>query len=103
MWLKESNLLYSDVKINHELLNNLEESQILPFHIEHIISNDAVDIFLASCYKSYNDVDQLKQDSQKLRSLQSPPNSILWTSAKSIHILVGESTGVQSTQAHIWK
>ena len=57
MWLKENNPLYSDVQINHELLNGLEESQILPFHIEHIIPNDAVDVLTSR----YDDIDQLEQ------------------------------------------
>ena len=59
LWLKENNPLYSDVEINHELLNNLEESQILPFHIEHVIPNDTADLLTSR----YDDVDELEQNS----------------------------------------
>lgn len=40
-WLKINNPLYRDVSINHSLLDEFEETEILPFHIEHIGLSDA--------------------------------------------------------------
>jgi Helitron helicase-like domain at N-terminus len=72
---KRNNPLYSDVEINHELLNNLEESQILPFHIEHIIPNEAVDILTSR----YDDIDRLEQlehnGSDNLNQPLKPPSA----------------------------
>ena len=39
-WLKTNNPLYRDVTINHALLDEYEDVEILPFHIEHIFSGD---------------------------------------------------------------
>ena len=69
IWIKENNPLYSDVEINHELLNSLEESQILPFHIEHIIPNEAVDILTSR----YDDVDQSGDHNENLNCEQESP------------------------------
>ena len=52
-WLKINNPLYRDVTINHALLNEFEEEEILPFHIEHIPSSDASDT-LTSGYDNGN-------------------------------------------------
>ena len=43
LWLKENNHLYSDISINHDVLNSLQNEQVLPFHIEHIIPSDATE------------------------------------------------------------
>jgi hypothetical protein len=40
IWLKIHNPLYKDITINHDLLNNLDDSSVLPFHIEHILPSD---------------------------------------------------------------
>ena len=40
-WLKINNPLYQDVSINESLLNEFEDTEILPFHVEHIVSSDA--------------------------------------------------------------
>jgi hypothetical protein len=43
-WLKEHNPLYQDISINHRLLDDLQDSQVLPFHIEHVIPSDATEV-----------------------------------------------------------
>ncbi|EIM85237.1 uncharacterized protein STEHIDRAFT_59941, partial [Stereum hirsutum FP-91666 SS1] len=43
MWLKSHNPLYKDVEIDHNVLNSLENEQILPFHIEHVLPSNASD------------------------------------------------------------
>ncbi|KAJ7597818.1 hypothetical protein C8J56DRAFT_773858 [Mycena floridula] len=42
-WLIKHNHLYKDVTLNHKELARLEDNPILPFHIEHVIPNDAID------------------------------------------------------------
>lgn len=41
LWLKAHNPLYADVEINHGMLNQLEEEQVLPITIEHIPIDEA--------------------------------------------------------------
>jgi hypothetical protein len=48
-WLKNNNPLYADIEINNNLLNSLDENQILPYHIEHIVPSDKIEN-LVSCY-----------------------------------------------------
>jgi hypothetical protein len=43
-WLKINNCLYQDISINHTLLDEFEEVEILPFHIEQVLSSDASEI-----------------------------------------------------------
>ncbi|TDL18174.1 hypothetical protein BD410DRAFT_694577, partial [Rickenella mellea] len=54
-WLQIHNPLYSDVQINHEMLNALDDEQILPFHVQHVLPNEAADS-LTSRYDSNNSV-----------------------------------------------
>ena len=43
LWLKAHNHLYKDVIIDHDMLNDLQQEQILPFHIEHILNTESSD------------------------------------------------------------
>jgi len=51
VWLKEHNPHYKDITINHGMLNQLDDQQILPFSIEHILPSQASDV-LTSRYDS---------------------------------------------------
>ncbi|KAH7917508.1 hypothetical protein BV22DRAFT_1108556 [Leucogyrophana mollusca] len=53
VWLKRHNRHYKDIAINHTMLNSLEEEQILPVHVEHIVSSEADDV-LTSRYDAYD-------------------------------------------------
>lgn len=44
MWLKEHNHFYKDITINHDMLNNMPQEQILPVQIEHILPDDGSNI-----------------------------------------------------------
>ncbi|KDR77058.1 hypothetical protein GALMADRAFT_225194 [Galerina marginata CBS 339.88] len=63
-WLKEHNPLYQDISINHRLLDELEDSQILPFHIEHVVPSDATEVLTSR----YDDPDQDPMISRDLNS-----------------------------------
>ena len=41
VWLKKNNPLYCDIDINHTVLDSLEDEQVLPFHVEHVLPSDA--------------------------------------------------------------
>ena len=43
LWLKQHNPLYTNITIDFDVINSLEDEQIPPFHIEHVMPNDAVD------------------------------------------------------------
>ncbi|KAI0077933.1 hypothetical protein K474DRAFT_1748012, partial [Panus rudis PR-1116 ss-1] len=43
-WLKSHNPLYRDVDINYDVLNTLQNEQILPVHIEHILPENIPDV-----------------------------------------------------------
>ncbi|KAF9031283.1 hypothetical protein BJ165DRAFT_1417671 [Panaeolus papilionaceus] len=43
VWLKQHNPLYRDIQINDGVLNELKEEQVLPFHVQHIITSDAIE------------------------------------------------------------
>jgi hypothetical protein len=43
VWLKKNNHLYKDITINFEVLNSMEEKTLMPFHINHVLPNDARD------------------------------------------------------------
>ena len=43
VWLKQHNSLYKNVSIDHDRLNSLPSDKILPFHIQHILPDDAQD------------------------------------------------------------
>ncbi len=61
LWLKENNYLYADVTINHDVLNSLEDEQILPFHIEHIIPSDATET-VTDRYDRQNEPDEISSE-----------------------------------------
>lgn len=44
LWLKANNPLYSDIEINHALLDSLDSTHFLPFYVEHLLPSDAGDI-----------------------------------------------------------
>ncbi|KAH7909211.1 hypothetical protein BJ138DRAFT_1011307, partial [Hygrophoropsis aurantiaca] len=50
-WLKANNLHYKDITINHDMLDDLDDEQLLPVHIEHVCSSEADDV-LTSRYDS---------------------------------------------------
>ena len=60
-WLKENNPLYVDIEINNDLLNSLDDSHILPYHIEHVVPSDKIES-LVSRYDEDATLD-LNQDS----------------------------------------
>ncbi|KAG1901510.1 uncharacterized protein F5891DRAFT_898113, partial [Suillus fuscotomentosus] len=43
VWLKEHNHLYKDIIIDFDVLNSMEEKMLMPFHIDHVLPNDARD------------------------------------------------------------
>ncbi|KAJ7633383.1 hypothetical protein DFH06DRAFT_1004333, partial [Mycena polygramma] len=43
-WLKIHNHLYLDVVIDNAAIDEIPDESILPFHIQHIIPNDGIDI-----------------------------------------------------------
>ncbi|KAF8227194.1 hypothetical protein L208DRAFT_1496338 [Tricholoma matsutake] len=59
LWLKGHNPLYSDIKIDHDMLNSLPENGILPFHVEHVLPNVNEDVLT-----SHYDATQLSSKNQ---------------------------------------
>jgi hypothetical protein len=47
VWLKAHNRLYKDVVINNDVLDQLDDHQILPFHVEHVLPSDVSDTLTA--------------------------------------------------------
>ncbi|KAJ7572178.1 hypothetical protein C8J56DRAFT_1009200 [Mycena floridula] len=43
LWLKKNNRLYKDIVINENVLQQLDNDPILPFHIEHVLPSTAAD------------------------------------------------------------
>ncbi|KAG2148982.1 uncharacterized protein EDB93DRAFT_1278922 [Suillus bovinus] len=43
VWLKKHNQLYKDVIIDFDVLNSMEEKTLMPFHVDHVLPNDARD------------------------------------------------------------
>ncbi|KAG1843113.1 hypothetical protein DFJ58DRAFT_615528, partial [Suillus subalutaceus] len=41
VWLKKHNRLYKDITIDHAILDSMEEETLMPFHVDHILPNDA--------------------------------------------------------------
>ncbi|KAG1725695.1 uncharacterized protein EDB91DRAFT_1062031 [Suillus paluster] len=41
VWLKKHNRLYKDITISHDVLDSMEEEMLMPFHVDHILPNDA--------------------------------------------------------------
>lgn len=46
-WLKAHNPLYKDIVINQSTLNELDDEQLLPVHIEHVLPDGGVDALTA--------------------------------------------------------
>ena len=44
IWLKRHNQLYKDILIDNERLDRIPTDTILPFHVQHVLPNDAQDI-----------------------------------------------------------
>jgi len=42
-WLKQHNELYADIEINNGMLNSLQDEQLLPVHVEHVLPSTATD------------------------------------------------------------
>ena len=40
VWLKTHNLLYCGIEIDYNVLNTLLTSDLLPFHIEHVLPSE---------------------------------------------------------------
>ncbi|KAG2368150.1 hypothetical protein BDR07DRAFT_1448480 [Suillus spraguei] len=58
VWLKKHNRLYKDITIDFDVLNSMDEKMLMPFHVNHILPNDARDS-LTSKYDA-NDSVQLE-------------------------------------------
>ncbi|KAG1874384.1 hypothetical protein F4604DRAFT_1880863 [Suillus subluteus] len=43
VWLQKHNRLYKDITINFDVLNSMEEKMLMPFHVDHVLPNDARD------------------------------------------------------------
>ncbi|PPQ80093.1 hypothetical protein CVT24_006535 [Panaeolus cyanescens] len=43
IWLKKHNPLYRDIIIDHAVLDNMQEHEILPFCIQHVVPSDAAE------------------------------------------------------------
>ncbi|KAG2030247.1 hypothetical protein BDR03DRAFT_817108, partial [Suillus americanus] len=43
VWLQKHNRLYKDITINLDVLNSMEEKMLMPFHVDHVLPNDARD------------------------------------------------------------
>lgn len=43
VWLKAHNPLYKNIRINHDMLNSLPPTQVLPVQIDHVQSNEGSD------------------------------------------------------------
>jgi len=74
-WLKEHNPLYQDISINHRLLDELQDSQILPFRIEHIIPSDATEVLTSR----YDDPDQNPTSSLEVNHDELPFQNVVVT------------------------
>jgi len=48
IWLKTHNTLYKNITIDHTCLDNLPSDTILPFHIQHVLPNDAQECLTSS-------------------------------------------------------
>jgi len=47
VWLQKHNRLYKDITINLDVLNSMEEKMLMPFHIDHVLPNDAHDSLMS--------------------------------------------------------
>ncbi|KAH7924613.1 hypothetical protein BV22DRAFT_1105361 [Leucogyrophana mollusca] len=55
VWLTKHNRYYKDVRIDHAVLNELQDEQLLPVHVEHVLPNEAADS-LTSRYEATSPV-----------------------------------------------
>ncbi|KAG2110212.1 uncharacterized protein F5147DRAFT_574833 [Suillus discolor] len=65
VWLKEHNHLYKDITIDFDVLNSMEDKMLMPFHIDHVLPNDACD-FLTLKYDATKSVQS--EDSSNLEA-----------------------------------
>jgi hypothetical protein len=54
IWLKNNNVLYNDIVINEGVLNSLDDEQILPFHVQHVLPSDESETLTPHYDPSYN-------------------------------------------------
>ncbi|KAF8995639.1 hypothetical protein BDQ17DRAFT_1250489 [Cyathus striatus] len=47
LWLKHNNPFYSDIEINYDRINNLQDNFVLPVHIEHVKENDGIEVLMS--------------------------------------------------------
>jgi len=64
VWLKAHNHLYKDIVIDHEMLNSLHQEQILPFHVEHVLNNDASHTLTSHYDPSINLAEGIRNNAQ---------------------------------------
>ncbi|KAI1784412.1 hypothetical protein LXA43DRAFT_901726 [Ganoderma leucocontextum] len=64
-WLKDHNVLYKDIRIDHNHLNTLPEDNILPIHVEHVLPTAAQSV-LTSRYDADDDGAQLGASSRTI-------------------------------------
>ena len=57
LWLKQHNHLYKNISVDNERLDHLPTDTILPFHIQHVLPDNAHDI-LTSCYDASVSLEQ---------------------------------------------
>ena len=43
VWLQQHNRLYNDIQIDHSSLDSMEDEMLMPFHVDHVLPNDARD------------------------------------------------------------
>ncbi|KAJ8582756.1 hypothetical protein M405DRAFT_919955, partial [Rhizopogon salebrosus TDB-379] len=55
VWLQEHNRLYNDIQIDHSALDSMNEETLLPFHVDHVLPNDARDT-LTSRYDAHETI-----------------------------------------------
>ena len=57
MWLKNNNPLYKDVDIDERNLSALPLEDVLPYHVEHVVKNDAQETLVAR----YDNADEQRE------------------------------------------
>ncbi|KAG2361132.1 hypothetical protein BDR07DRAFT_1187213, partial [Suillus spraguei] len=55
VWLNKHNHLYKDITTDFDVLNSMDDKMLMPFHVDHILPNDARDS-LTSKYDANNSV-----------------------------------------------
>lgn len=64
LWLKEHNQHYQDIKIDHDTLNSMNEHEILPVHVEHVLP-DQVNESLTSRYDGTEPLQNMDMQQQE--------------------------------------